>query len=106
MWSKSNTTFQEIAESVQEYIRKHLPQWRKQFPGVETMSIAVMGCIVNGPGESQFANIGISLPVMENILMSCIIDGEKVTSISGNAEEIAQKFIKLIEKYIKEKFSK
>lgn len=103
----SNTTFQEIAEWVQEHIRKHLPQWRKQFPGVEAMSIAVMGCIVNGPGESQFANIGISLPGNgEHPQCPVFIDGEKVISLSGNAEEIAQKFIELIEKYIKERFSK
>ncbi|MGC8737139.1 MAG: flavodoxin-dependent (E)-4-hydroxy-3-methylbut-2-enyl-diphosphate synthase [Candidatus Hydrogenedens sp.] len=97
----SNHTFQKIAEQVQKYIREHLHYWRKKYNGVEQMNIAVMGCIVNGPGESRFANIGISLPGNgEHPQCPVYIDGEKRTILSGDADELASQFIKLIEEYI------
>jgi len=101
----SNHTFQEIAERVQKYIREHLHHWQKKYKGVEQMNIAVMGCIVNGPGESRFANIGISLPGNgEHPQCPVYVDGEKRTVLSGNAEELASQFIKLIEDYIQEHY--
>lgn len=98
----SNTTFQEIAIKVQNHIKEHLSNWRKQYKGVEKMRIAVMGCIVNGPGESRFANIGLSLPGNgEHPQCPVYMDGQKVTTLSGNAKELAKQFIGLIEEYIK-----
>ncbi len=98
----SNTTFQEIAEQVQKHIREHLSSWRNQYKGVEKMKISVMGCIVNGPGESRFANIGLSLPGNgEHPQCPVYMDGQKVTTLSGNAKELAKQFIGLIEEYIK-----
>ncbi len=102
----SNATFQQIAEQVQKYIRENLSHWRRHYKGVEQMSIAVMGCIVNGPGESSFANIGISLPGNgEHPQCPVYVDGEKVATLSGTAEELANQFIELIKKYIQIHYS-
>lgn len=98
----SNNTFQKIAERVQKHIRDNLRKWQEKYKGVEQMKIAVMGCIVNGPGESRFANIGISLPGNgEHPQCPVFMDGEKITMLHGEAEELANQFINLIEDYIK-----
>jgi len=102
----SSMVFQEIAEIVRDYVRKQLPLWRKQFPGVEKMNIAVMGCVVNGPGESRFANIGISLPGNgEHPQCPLYIDGKKVATLTGTAQELARQFITYIEDYVKTSYS-
>ncbi len=103
----SNNTFQQLAEQVQSYIREKLPQWREQYKGIEGMKIAVMGCIVNGPGESRFANIGISFPGNgEHPQCPVYIDGTKSTTLTGTPTQLAEQFIKLIENYIATHYSK
>ena len=80
----TSTTFQELAERIQDYVREKMPEWKTQFEGVETMTLAVMGCVVNGPGESKAANIGISLPgTGEAPNCPIFIDGEHVTTLRG-----------------------
>src|SRR5512145_1735817 len=87
----TSTVFQELAQSIQNYLRAQMPVWREQYSGVEEMTVAVMGCIVNGPGESKMANIGISLPgTGESPAAPVYIDGEKVTTLRG--ENIAEEF--------------
>jgi len=96
--------FQELADQIQTYIRTEMPSWRKKYPGVETLQIAVMGCIVNGPGESKHANIGISLPgTGEDPKAPVYIDGEKVTTLQGTA--IVPEFKKMLLDYIEKRFS-
>ena len=99
----TSTVFQELARSVQDMIADRMPEWRKRYPGVETMSLAVMGCIVNGPGESKQADIGISLPgTGEAPAAPVFIDGKKVTTLRG--PNIAAEFKKIVEEYIERKF--
>src|ERR1700737_1214379 len=94
----TSTVFQELARDVQEMIRDRMPEWRRQYPGVETLSLAVMGCIVNGPGESKQADIGISLPgTGENPAAPVFIDGEKVKTLRG--ERIAEEFQQIVSDY-------
>jgi (E)-4-hydroxy-3-methylbut-2-enyl-diphosphate synthase len=96
----TSTFFQELAEQTQSYLRQQMPQWQTRFPGVEEMSVAVMGCVVNGPGESKHANIGISLPgTGENPVAPVYIDGEKDVTLRG--ENIATEFQIIIESYVK-----
>jgi (E)-4-hydroxy-3-methylbut-2-enyl-diphosphate synthase len=77
----TSTTFQELAEQVQDYVREKMPEWRKRYEGVETLTLAVMGCVVNGPGESKYANIGISLPgTGEAPTCPVYVDGKKYAS--------------------------
>ena len=95
----TSTYFQELAQKIQSHIRHQMPQWRKQYEGVETLTVAVMGCVVNGPGESKHANIGISLPgTGERPVAPVYIDGEKGPTLKG--ERIAEEFQELIEQYI------
>jgi (E)-4-hydroxy-3-methylbut-2-enyl-diphosphate synthase len=95
----TSTYFQELAQKIQSHIRHQMPVWRKQYSGVEDMTVAVMGCVVNGPGESKHANIGISLPgTGERPVAPVYIDGEKGPTLKG--ERIAEEFQNLIEDYI------
>ncbi len=101
----TSTTFQELAESVQGYIRDMLPVWKTQYEGVETMTLAVMGCIVNGPGESKAANIGISLPgTGEAPRCPVYIDGQKDVTLEGTYDELAVAFQKLVDNYVSTKY--
>jgi (E)-4-hydroxy-3-methylbut-2-enyl-diphosphate synthase len=97
----TSTTFQELAADTQEYVRLRMPAWRDEFEGVETLTVAVMGCIVNGPGESKAANIGISLPGNgEDPVCPVYVDGEKHASYTGTKEELANQFRTLLEDYV------
>jgi (E)-4-hydroxy-3-methylbut-2-enyl-diphosphate synthase len=99
----TSTVFQELARDVQEMIRDRMPEWRRQYPGVETMSLAVMGCIVNGPGESKQADIGISLPgTGEAPAAPVFVDGKKVLTLRG--PNIAAEFKQIVEDYIERRF--
>ncbi len=96
----TSTYFQELADNIQAYVRSQMPIWRAQYPGVENMSLAVMGCVVNGPGESKHANIGISLPgTGEAPVAPVFIDGAKVATLRG--ERIAEEFQAMVDEYIK-----
>ena len=95
----TSTYFQELAQKIQSHIRHQMPEWRKQYVGVEDMTVAVMGCVVNGPGESKHANIGISLPgTGERPVAPVYVDGEKGPTLKG--EHIAEEFQSLVEQYI------
>ena len=95
--------FQELAKTVQEHVRAKMPEWRVKYDGVENLTLAVMGCIVNGPGESKHANIGISLPgTGEAPAAPVFIDGQKAMTLRG--ENIAQEFVGIVEDYIARKF--
>jgi (E)-4-hydroxy-3-methylbut-2-enyl-diphosphate synthase len=100
----TSTFFQELAKTVQDHVRTSMETWKYQFPGAENLTLAVMGCIVNGPGESKHANIGISLPgTGEAPVAPVFIDGEKALTLRG--ANIAQEFVALIDKYVAEKFA-
>jgi (E)-4-hydroxy-3-methylbut-2-enyl-diphosphate synthase len=95
----TSTVFQELAQKIQSHLRHRMPEWRKHHPGVEQMTVAVMGCVVNGPGESKHANIGISLPgTGERPVAPVYIDGEKGPTLKG--ERIAEEFQQLVEQYV------
>jgi (E)-4-hydroxy-3-methylbut-2-enyl-diphosphate synthase len=97
----TSSTFQELAEAIQGYIRDMMPTWKTQYEGVETMTLAVMGCIVNGPGESKAANIGISLPgTGEAPRCPVYIDGKKDVTLEGTYDELAAAFQALVDNYI------
>src|ERR1700682_6184714 len=97
----TSTTFQELAERIQDYIRDKMPEWKQQYEGVEEMTLAVMGCIVNGPGESKAANIGISLPgTGEAPRCPVYIDGKKDVTLEGTYDELAVAFQALVDNYI------
>jgi (E)-4-hydroxy-3-methylbut-2-enyl-diphosphate synthase len=99
----TSTTFQELAKQIDDYLRLQMPVWRTRYPGVETMKVAVMGCIVNGPGESKHADIGISLPgTGEAPAAPVFIDGEKALTLRG--DDIAGEFHKLVENYVEKRF--
>lgn len=99
----TSTVFQELAQTIQDDIRKNMPLWREKYPGVEALSVAVMGCIVNGPGESKHADIGISLPgTGETPSAPVFVDGKKVTTLRGPA--IAEDFQKMVADYIENRF--
>jgi (E)-4-hydroxy-3-methylbut-2-enyl-diphosphate synthase len=101
----TSTTFQELAERIQGYIRDKMPEWKQQYEGVEEMTLAVMGCIVNGPGESKAANIGISLPgTGEEPSCPVYIDGQKFVTLRGNYDELSVAFRKLVDDYISAKY--
>jgi (E)-4-hydroxy-3-methylbut-2-enyl-diphosphate synthase len=101
----TSTTFQELAERIQGYIRDMMPAWKTQYDGVETMTLAVMGCIVNGPGESKAANIGISLPgTGEAPRCPVYIDGQKYVTLEGTYDELAAAFQKLVDDYVSTKY--
>ena len=100
----TSTYFQELAKSIQSHIRHQMPEWRKRYTGVEDMTVAVMGCVVNGPGESKHANIGISLPgTGERPVAPVYIDGEKGPTLKG--EHIAEDFQALVEDYVARTYS-
>ena len=99
----TSTTFQELAKQIDDFLRAQMPIWRARYPGVENLKVAVMGCIVNGPGESKHADIGISLPGNgEAPVAPVFIDGEKALTLRG--EGIAQEFQLLVENYIEKRF--
>ena len=101
----TSSTFQELAERVQTYVRTMMPVWKTQHPGVESMSVAVMGCVVNGPGESKAANIGISLPgTGESPNCPVFVDGQHVTTLRGTYDELAAAFQKLVDDYVERKY--
>ncbi|HUF48316.1 MAG TPA: flavodoxin-dependent (E)-4-hydroxy-3-methylbut-2-enyl-diphosphate synthase [Vicinamibacterales bacterium] len=101
----TSTTFQELAERIQAYVREQMPAWKASHPGVETMSVAVMGCVVNGPGESKAANIGISLPgTGEAPNCPVFIDGEHAMTLRGTSEELAAAFQHLVDDYVERKY--
>jgi (E)-4-hydroxy-3-methylbut-2-enyl-diphosphate synthase len=100
----SSTYFQQLAQEIQSYLRHSMPQWKQQYPGVEEMTVAVMGCVVNGPGESKHANIGISLPgTGEKPVAPVYEDGEKTVTLKG--EHIAEEFQDIINAYITRHYS-
>jgi (E)-4-hydroxy-3-methylbut-2-enyl-diphosphate synthase len=95
--------FQELAKNVQDMISERMPEWRRRYPGVETLNFAVMGCIVNGPGESKQADIGISLPgTGEAPAAPVFVDGKKTTTLRG--PNIAADFQQIVEDYIERRF--
>ncbi len=101
----TSTVFQELADSIQTFLRDQMPAWKKQYPGVEAMNVAVMGCIVNGPGESRHANIGISLPgTGESPAAPVFVDGEKTVTLRG--EHISEEFQALVLDYVKTRYGK
>jgi (E)-4-hydroxy-3-methylbut-2-enyl-diphosphate synthase len=101
----TSTTFQELTQQIEGFLRSQMPLWRDQYPGVEKLRVAVMGCIVNGPGESKHADIGISLPgTGEAPAAPVFIDGEKCMTLRGDA--IAREFQKIVEQYIDKRFGK
>jgi len=101
----TSTTFQELTQQIDDFLRERMPQWRDLYPGVESLKVAVMGCIVNGPGESKHADIGISLPgTGEAPAAPVFIDGEKRMTLRG--ENIASEFQDVVENYIRQRFGK
>ena len=95
----TSTYFQELAQSIQSHLRHRMPQWRREYAGVEAMTVAVMGCVVNGPGESKHANIGISLPgTGERPVAPVYEDGQKTVTLKG--ERIAEEFQDIVEQYV------
>jgi len=101
----TSTFFQLLADRIQQYLREQMPAWRDQYPGVETMSVAVMGCVVNGPGESKHANIGISLPGSgEAPVAPVFVDGERTVTLKG--ARIAEEFQAIVEDYVRRKYTR
>ncbi|MEE8320970.1 MAG: flavodoxin-dependent (E)-4-hydroxy-3-methylbut-2-enyl-diphosphate synthase [Gammaproteobacteria bacterium] len=101
----TSTYFQELADNIQAYVRSQMPVWREHYQGVEEMNLAVMGCVVNGPGESKHANIGISLPgTGETPSAPVFIDGQLVTTLRG--DNIATEFRKIVDDYVKRRYAK
>ena len=101
----TSSTFQELAERVQAYVREQMPDWKGRYEGVESLTLAVMGCVVNGPGESKAANIGISLPgTGEAPNCPVFIDGEHVDTFRGTYEELAAAFQRVIDEYVDRKY--
>ena len=101
----TSTVFQELAQRIQTHIRHRMPEWRRAYQGVEDMTVAVMGCVVNGPGESKHANIGISLPgTGERPVAPVYEDGEKTVTLKG--EHIAEEFQELLEQYVARRFTR
>jgi (E)-4-hydroxy-3-methylbut-2-enyl-diphosphate synthase len=96
----TSTVFQELGEKIQAYLREQMPGWRARYPGVETMTVAVMGCVVNGPGESKMANIGISLPGTGEVPVAPVfVDGQKTVTLKG--ERIAEEFQQIVADYVR-----
>jgi (E)-4-hydroxy-3-methylbut-2-enyl-diphosphate synthase len=102
----TSSTFQQLAERIQEYIREKMPEWKAQYEGVDQMTLAVMGCIVNGPGESRAANIGISLPgTGEAPHCPVYVDGRHVTTLRGTYEELSAAFTALVDDYVATRYA-
>jgi (E)-4-hydroxy-3-methylbut-2-enyl-diphosphate synthase len=103
----TSTTFQELAERIQGYVREQMPVWKARYEGVENMTLAVMGCVVNGPGESKATNIGISLPgTGEAPNCPVYVDGQHVTTLRGTYGELAEAFSRLVDDYVETKYPK
>jgi len=101
----TSTVFQELADRIQTYLRAQMPQWKSVYPGVEEMRVAVMGCVVNGPGESKHAHIGISLPGTGEVPVAPVyVDGKKTVTLKG--ERIAEEFQAIVEGYVKQHYGK
>jgi (E)-4-hydroxy-3-methylbut-2-enyl-diphosphate synthase len=101
----TSTVFQELADNIQTFLREQMPQWKQSYPGVEAMNVAVMGCIVNGPGESKHANIGISLPgTGESPAAPVFVDGQKFATLRG--ERIVEEFKAIVLDYVKKNYSR
>src|SRR3954470_3964291 len=101
----TSTFFQELAEQIQSYVRTQMPEWKQQFAGVEEMKVAVMGCVVNGPGESKHANIGISLPgTFEDPKAPVFVDGRLTVTLRG--DHIAEEFVRILEDYVDSHYAK
>jgi len=97
----TSTTFQELAERVEEHVRERMPAWRERHEGVEELKLAVMGCVVNGPGESKAANVGISLPgTGESPTCPVFVDGVRFTNLTGTYEELARGFLEIVDDYV------
>jgi (E)-4-hydroxy-3-methylbut-2-enyl-diphosphate synthase len=100
----TSTVFQELAQKIQHHIRENMPLWREKYRGVENLKLAVMGCVVNGPGESKHADIGISLPgTGETPAAPVFMDGKKYKILRG--DNIAQEFIEIVNTYIQERYA-
>jgi (E)-4-hydroxy-3-methylbut-2-enyl-diphosphate synthase len=96
----SSSFFQKLADKIQTYLRVQMPIWRERYPGVQNMTVAVMGCVVNGPGESKMANIGISLPGTGEIPVAPVyVDGQKTVTLKG--ETIAEEFERIVFDYVR-----
>ena len=103
----TSTTFQELAERIQDYVRDMMPKWKTRYDGVEEMTVAVMGCVVNGPGESKAANIGISLPgTGEAPHCPVYIDGRHATTLRGSSDELAVAFRQLVDTYVEANYAR
>ncbi len=101
----TSTVFQELAERIETYLREQMPAWKSQYPGVEQMRVAVMGCVVNGPGESKHADIGISLPGTGEVPVAPVyVDGKKTVTLKG--ERIAEEFQAIVEEYVSRKYGR
>jgi (E)-4-hydroxy-3-methylbut-2-enyl-diphosphate synthase len=99
----SSTVFQELADQIQTYLREQMPLWKTQYPGVESMNVAVMGCVVNGPGESRHADIGISLPGTGEVPSAPVfVDGERTVTLKG--DHIAEEFQKIVQDYVARRY--
>jgi (E)-4-hydroxy-3-methylbut-2-enyl-diphosphate synthase len=99
----TSSYFQELAQRIETFLRQSMPIWRERFPGVEAMHVAVMGCVVNGPGESKLANVGISLPgTGETPVAPVYVDGEKTVTLKG--ERIAEEFERIVDDYVRARY--
>jgi (E)-4-hydroxy-3-methylbut-2-enyl-diphosphate synthase len=99
----SSTFFQELADRIQTYLRAQMPVWRLRYPGVESMQVAVMGCVVNGPGESKHADIGISLPGADEAPVAPVfVDGQRTVTLKG--ERIAEEFQTIVDEYVQRRY--
>ena len=100
----TSTYFQQLAQDIQRHLKLQMPVWAKQFPGVEKMNVAVMGCVVNGPGESKHADIGISLPGNgERPAAPVFVDGEKKLTLKG--DRITEEFMQILDEYVQNRYS-
>jgi len=101
----TSTVFQELAQRIEAYLRNQMPVWREKYPGAENLRVAVMGCVVNGPGESKHANIGISLPGTGEVPVAPVyVDGKKTVTLKG--ERIAEDFQAIVDRYVQEKYGR
>ena len=100
----TSSYFQRLAQNIQTYLREQMPIWRTEYPGVENMDVAVMGCVVNGPGESKQANIGISLPgTGERPVAPVYVDGQKTVTLKG--DHIATEFQHIVQEYVQSHYA-
>ena len=103
----TSSTFQELAEQIQHHVRGMMPVWKTRYAGVEEMRVAVMGCVVNGPGEAKAANIGISLPgTGEQPTCPVYVDGRHTTTLRGSSDELAEAFRQLVDDYVEQRYAK